>query len=152
MKRPIRMPEFKTAAPTPERMLKAANDNDLLEGVVRLSDWPIARLLHGKRIDREEAAAGERLAELHHFAGMAPLGAFDYGRPKVDGGTGGNVIDGRFAAKARYRSHVDAMGDLGRLVVAVSCENHMPAESQIVPLRIGLRRLAEFIGLVTRAA
>lgn len=151
MKRPVKMPTFRSA-PTKER-LRAANDNHTTtDGVSRVSDWPIARLLADHRIDREEAAAGERLAELHHYAGANPLQAIDYSHTRVDGGTGGNTVDGRFGAKLKFRRAVESAGDLARLVVAVACDGHMPAEHQIRTLRIGLRRVAEHLGVVTRAA
>src|SRR4051812_30886402 len=86
-----------TAAPapldaTPERLLKADNDNALgADGVRRLTDWPLARLAARLGLDKNPDTnrvlfeAGTRYAEDHYLSSMDPLHGFDPTRVFVGG-------------------------------------------------------------------
>lgn len=123
---------------TPERLAKAANDNEFVHDKEangapvqrrRVTDWPLARLRARGLLDADRRVneilydAGERFQADWHAAGLSPLGAIDYGREHVDGGALGglNVSEFRLAALERYRRAAACMGSSAAVVEAVAC-------------------------------
>jgi hypothetical protein len=90
--------------PTPER-LQAANDNFVIDPTTQayhFKDAPIERLLRSKSITTGQAEAGRRFYADYYMAGLAPLGAQDYGKPIVDGTSPMGHSDRRHSAVDRY--------------------------------------------------
>ncbi|TPL36731.1 hypothetical protein [Mesorhizobium sp. B2-4-8] len=96
-------------------ILVAANDNqpqvDAAEAAgttFRRSD-NFQRLHAARQLDKDPEtndalhAAGLRYASDHHLAGLEPLGAIDYSRVMVDGGSGEGMGDRMVQARSRYR-------------------------------------------------
>lgn len=79
---------------TPER-LRHANDNDVTADGARRVKEGFLRLFNKGKLDPDPLmnqllyAAALRYQSDHHIAGMNPLGAMNYDRPVVDGGSGG---------------------------------------------------------------
>jgi hypothetical protein len=88
-------------------VLVAANDNFTVDPVTRayhLKDSPIERLAGQGKITAIQKQAAERFFADYYNAGLAPLGAVDYGKAMVDGTTPQSGSDFRFAAADRYRA------------------------------------------------
>jgi hypothetical protein len=99
-----------TVIPTRER-LRAANDNFVVDAetkAIRIQT-PIARLKALGKLNGVQAEAAERFYADYYAAGLAPLGAIDYGKPIVDGTSPSNVSDHREAASQRYRGACSAI-------------------------------------------
>lgn len=97
--------------PTRER-LRAANDNFVVDPetrAVRIQS-PIARLKATGKINGVQAEAADRFYADYYAAGLAPLGAIDYGKAIVDGTSPAGQSDRREAASNRYRGACDAIG------------------------------------------
>ena len=128
---------------TPERLAKAANDNEIVHDKEangapvqrrRVADWPLARLRSrglldaDRRVNETLYEAGELFYAAWYCACLAPLGAIDYGKVRVDGvsGAGTNYVglgssDLKLAALQRHRRASVALGDLCSVVEAVVC-------------------------------
>jgi len=104
--------------PTSERLL-AANDNFVVEpgGATRMQDAPMARLFRQAIITAEQHQAGILYFQDWYNAGMAPLGAIDYGKAIVDGSRGDGVSDFRLSAQVRYNKSNTVLGAFFRAVV-----------------------------------
>lgn len=103
--------------PTPER-LRHANDNYLrVDGVVRVTDTPIDRMLKRGEITPAQHAAGEAYRSEWQAAGLSPLGAVDYGRVQVDGKTPISTSDFRMMARDRFNRSNRAMSTAEKAVV-----------------------------------
>ncbi len=160
-----------------DRVLHAENDNEapdatrVLEGFERM--WKRGQLDKIPRINESLYAAGLRYRTDHHSAGLAPLGAIDYGREKVDCGSGaGTSVGGLYGsdravfALERYRQARAAMGTrFAPVVDAVLIDGKTLEEAGEVigqrgrgariavagdRLSSGLRNLAVFYGTLTR--
>ncbi|TIN10401.1 hypothetical protein [Mesorhizobium sp.] len=160
-------------------ILVAANDNqpqaDAAEAsgaTFRLSD-NFARLHSAKQLDKDPEtndalhAAGLRYANDHHLAGLQPLGAIDYSRVMVDGGSGEGMGDRMVQARSRYRqarallgSHygpaVDAvvidgrsLGDTGLMISHFKDRGKATAAAG-ERLNGGLRLLAQSYGILRK--
>ena len=160
------------------RAASAENDNAapgarrLVEGFERM--WKRGQLDRNPDLNESLYAAGLRYRQDHHSAGLAPLGAIDYGREQVDGGSGaGTAAGGLFGSEAatraleRYRAARRAMGDrFSPVIDAVVIEGRTLAEAGAAVgrysagaraeaqaaerLDLGLRELAIFYGVITR--
>lgn len=105
--------------PTRER-LRAANDNFVIEPethAYRIQN-PIARLKATGKINAVQAEAAERFYSDYYAAGLAPLGAIDYGKTQVDGTPPQGHSDHREAASERYRGACASVGSAITLRVA----------------------------------
>ncbi|MBB3972762.1 hypothetical protein [Hansschlegelia beijingensis] len=174
MPRKVSLAQFSWDA-TPERLAKAANDNEIVHDKEengapvsrrRVMDWPLARLRSRGLLDADRALneilfeAGELYYAAWYYAGLAPLCAIDYGREHVDGGAlqGLNVSEYRLAALERFRRAGRAMGDCAPIVDAVvlngatvsdeSGEGGAAKARGMASLREGLRRLAQRYGMI----
>lgn len=159
------------------RAAEAENDNTatdarrLVEGFERM--WKRGQLDRNPDINESLYAAGLRYRQDHHSAGLAPLGAIDYGREYVDGGSGaGTSVGGLFGSEnatraiERFRAARRAMGDrFAPVVDAVVLEGRTLEEAGELAgqngrgakiavagdrLAFGLRELAVFYGIITR--
>ncbi|MBZ9980413.1 hypothetical protein LB521_04530 [Mesorhizobium sp. BR-1-1-8] len=123
-------------------ILVAANDNqpqvDAAEAAgttFRRSD-NFQRLHAARQLDKDPEtndalhAAGLRYASDHHLAGLEPLGAVDYSRVMVDGGSGEGMGDRMVQARSRYRQARTLLGaHYGPAVDAVVVEGHSLGET-----------------------
>lgn len=159
------------------RAAGAENDNTapdarrLVEGFERM--WKRGQLDRNPDINESLYAAGLRYRQDHHSAGLAPLGAIDYGREYVDGGSGaGTSVGGLFGSESatraieRFRAARRAMGDRFAPVVdavvldgrtledagELAGQNGRGAKIAVAGDRLafGLRELAVFYGIMTR--
>lgn len=98
-------------APTIER-LAHANDNFVVEPETRAYriQSPIARLKATGKINGVQAEAAERFYADYYAAGLAPLGAVDYGKAQVDGSPQPGHSDYRSSASDRYRGACASVG------------------------------------------
>lgn len=169
----ITMPAFGDA-----RTADAENDNDapdarrIVEGFERM--WKRGQLDRNHDMNESLYLAGLRYRQDHHSAGLAPLGAIDYTRDHVDGGSGAGTSAGglfgsenatqaleryrsaRRAMGARYAAVVDAVVLDGRTLEDAGLqESRYKSGKQAAAvaqerLDIGLRDLAVFYGIITR--
>ncbi len=104
---------------TPERLLKADNDNIMgADGVRRMVDWPLARLAARGLLDKHPDTnrvlyeAGTRYAEDHHISGMDTLSGFDPTRVFVGGESSAGMPRSELQAIRRdsYRRATAALG------------------------------------------
>ena len=152
--------------PTPER-LRHANDNFVtVAGATRISDAPVDRLFNAGKIDKTQHEAGQRYYADWYAAGLAPLGAIDYGKPQVDGSKPTEVSEFRMAAVDRCNRATRSMGRNRRTIdMVVLLEQGVEAAGREVGfrnapqaravgldrLRAGLDDLAKFYKLVRYA-
>ncbi len=122
------MPKFsfddEAVVPTPER-LRAANDNFVVDrktGTHTMQDSPVRRMHKDGRLTDAQLDAAERYYADWYAAGMAPLGAVDYGRPMVDGHSPKTESDYRVGAAQRWRRARTDLGALGQVVDRVVLE------------------------------
>ncbi|MER9883116.1 hypothetical protein [Mesorhizobium sp. M0118] len=160
-------------------ILVAANDNqpqaDAAEAsgtTFRRSD-NFQRLHSAKQLDKDPEtndalhAAGLRYASDHHLAGLQPLGAVDYSRVVVDGGSGEGMGDRMVQARSRYRQARALLGShYGPAVDAVVIEGQSLGDTGLrishfkdrgkataaagERLNGGLRLLAQSYGILRR--
>lgn len=144
------------ATPTPERLAIAGGHVVAIAGTVRLVDRAIDRLHQTgqldpdrKRNDALHAAAEQYLAD-YYDAGLAPLGAVDYGRPMVDGVSPKTDSNYRSGARERWNRARAAMGRHGPAVDRVVLDNDTRPvwAGDMVAIRHGLELLARRYGLV----
>lgn len=107
--------------PTPERLARAIEGDDVLISEVemgdgahkwramRLDDAPLGRLRDRKKIDREQFNAGEAFYGVAYYAGMMPSPVLDPSRDIVDGGQHKHMPDRLIAAKAKYERIIKGM-------------------------------------------
>lgn len=100
-------------------VLVAANDNFVqnADRAYVMQDAPISRLLKSGRISSVQHEAGVRFFSDWYAAGLAPLGAQDYGRPVVDGRSPASESDYRVGALGRYNKACAALPHFLLLVV-----------------------------------
>ena len=100
-------PNTTTAAePTPAR-LAHANDNFTIDPATRayhLTDTPVERLHAAGKLTIWQKQAAEKYFADYYAAGLAPLGAVDYGKAMVDGTSPSGHSDYRFSAVDRWRN------------------------------------------------
>lgn len=136
-------------APTPER-LRHANDNYVsIGGAHLMQDAPIAALYRAGKITKVQHQAAERFFADFYDAGLAPLGAQDYGRPVVDGRSPRSESDKRFAAVDRYNAACKSLSRYGLREVDRVVLRLMPV-GDLTALRFALARLAVGYGLETK--
>ncbi|TGR33017.1 MULTISPECIES: hypothetical protein [unclassified Mesorhizobium] len=126
----------KKSAATP---ILAANDNEPEEDVavapVRKSD-NFQRMHTAGQLDKDAEtndalhAAGLRYASDHYLAGLQPLGAIDYSRVSVDGGSGEGMGERMTQARDRYRKARVLLGaHYGPIVDAVVVDGNSLGEA-----------------------
>lgn len=160
-------------------ILVAVNDNqpqaDAAEAsgtTFRRSD-NFQRLHSSKQLDKDPEtndalhAAGLRYASDHHVAGLQPLGAVDYSRAMVDGGSSEGMGDRMVQARSRYRQARAVLGQhYGSVVDAVVIDGSSLGEAGLKishykdrgkaiaaaseRLNGGLRLLAKSYGILRR--
>lgn len=102
------------------KIVIAANDNYVIDsetGAARMQDSPIDRLRRTGSITEGQHAAGKSYYADWYAAGLAPLGAFDYTRPIVDGASPKSHSDYRSSASFRWNAARGAMGSFLAAVV-----------------------------------
>lgn len=112
-----------TILPTPHR-LQHANDNYVLDPTTRatrMADSPLDRLARSGGISNVQHAAGHAYFSDYYHAGLAPLGAVDYGKVLVDGSKPSSTSDRRLGARDRYNKAADALGGYFRPTVDAVC-------------------------------
>lgn len=119
------LPEFgltddEAIEPTPERM-RHANDNHVTgkDGILRMEDSQVRRLYRAGRLTAAQFDSAERYHQDWYDAGLAPLGAIDYAKVRVDGSKPTDVSDRRMSAADRYNKATAAMGREKRVVELV---------------------------------
>jgi hypothetical protein len=121
--------------PTPQRLSKPGARYEVVHGIQRVQDWPVARLRLGKHDHDHERRrdAAERLYAHYYHANMNPVGSRDYRQPFA-GVTGAFPI---MPANERQAYHRDAYRKarktLGsdRIALAtflIVCEEHSVVE------------------------
>lgn len=114
------------------KVVVAANDNFVIDsetGAARMQDSPIDRLRRTGSITEGQHTAGKRYYADWYAAGLAPLGAFDYTRPIVDGASPKGDSDYRSSASFRWNAARKAMGGFLAAVVDPVVLSEQPVES-----------------------
>jgi hypothetical protein len=123
------MPHFdfmdEPVEPTPER-LRHANDNHakIAGGATRVDDIQVIRLQRAGRLTNVQLAAAEQYFADWYNAGLAPLGAVDYGKEHVDGSKPMTVSERRMAAADRYNAATAVLGRYARAIELVVLLDH----------------------------
>lgn len=132
------------------KVLVAANDNftvDPLTQAYVVRDSPVDRLLRSKKITPDQHAAATRFYEDYYNAGLAPLGAVDYGRAIVDGTPPAGHSDFMAGASERWNRACKAMSKRVLKVVDRVVLREIPVEMAGRDLGIENAPQARAVGL-----
>ncbi len=94
------------------RVLTAANDNYRQDPVTRayhVQDSPVERLAAAGKLSAVQKQAADRFFADYYNAGLAPLGAVDYGKAHVDGSSPSYGSDFRHGAADRWNNACKAL-------------------------------------------